>query len=68
MSNAFIYRMPAGIAGALTRAEHALVEPQIMDTDYPVTVFGVPVKISSGKIRPIAGTDTVATAAVGLFG
>lgn len=58
MSNAFIYRMPAGIPGDITRREAAKVETQQMDTDYPVTVFGVPVKMVSGKIRPMAEDDT----------
>jgi hypothetical protein len=59
--NAFIYRMPAGIPGAVTRAEHTTIEPGIFDASYPVTVFGVPVKIVSGKVRPIASGDTLAS-------
>lgn len=58
MYNAFIYRMPAGIAGDVTRHESAKIEPQQMDESYPVTQFGVPVKMTSGKIRPMALTDT----------
>ena len=58
MSNAFIYRMPAGIAGDVTRRESARVEVQQMDSSYPVTQFGLPVKMTSGKIRPMAESDT----------
>ena len=58
MSTAFIYRMPAGIAGDVTRREHADIEPQIMDANYPVLRYGEPVKMVSGKIRPIANGDT----------
>lgn len=58
MSNAFIYRMPAGIAGDVTRHESAKIEPQQMDADYPVTQFGLPVKMVSGKIRPMAESDS----------
>ena len=61
MSNAFIYRMPAGIPGEVTRREHSTIEPGIYDTTYPVTKFGVPVKIVSGKVRPFAAADTITT-------
>jgi hypothetical protein len=67
MSNAFIYRMPAGIAGDVTRLEHATIEPQQFDTSYPVLLFGVPVKMTSGKIRPIAAADTIATDVYGIL-
>jgi len=59
MSNAFIYRMPAGIAGDVTRREHADIEAQVMDSDYPVLRYGEPVKMVSGEIRPITTGDVV---------
>lgn len=59
MSNAFLYRMPAGFAGAVTRLEVAKIEPNIMDPDTPVTVYGVPVIKTSGKICPFAGSGTI---------
>jgi len=59
MSNAFIYRMPAGIAGDVTRREHADIEAQVMDTDYPVLRYGEPVKMVSGEIRPITTDDVI---------
>ncbi len=59
MGNAFITRMPAGIAGDVTRREHSTIEPQVMDTDYPVLRYGEPVKMVSGKIRPITTGDDV---------
>jgi len=58
MSNAFIYRTPGGIPGDVTRREAAIIEPQQYDTDYPCLYFGIPVKLSSGKIRPMAAGDT----------
>lgn len=58
MSNAFIYRMPAGIPGVVTRPESAKIEAQIMDSAYPVTQYGLPVKMVSGKIRPMAESDS----------
>lgn len=68
MSNAIIYRMASGIPGALSRGEgQATIEPQIYDTDYPVTVFGVPVKYVSGKVRPIASGDTIASVVQGFL-
>lgn len=57
MSNAFVTRMPAGIPGDVTRMEHATIEPHIMDANYPVTKFGVPVKLVSGKIRCMAAEE-----------
>ena len=59
ISNAFITRMPAGIAGDVTRREHADIEPQVMDTDYPVLRYGEPVKMVSGEIRPITTGDDI---------
>lgn len=54
---AFKYRMPAGIPGATNRVEHLTAEAQIMDTAFPVLLFGVPVKLVSGLVRPIASGD-----------
>lgn len=58
MSNAFVYRMPAGIPGDVTRREAARIEPQQIDAAYPPTVFGIPVKMVTGKIRPMASGDS----------
>jgi hypothetical protein len=60
MSNAYLTRMPAGIPGALTRLEAAVTVPEIYDTSYPCLKFGIPVKMSSGKIRPLAGSEAIA--------
>ena len=57
MSNAFLYRMPAGIPGDVTRKEHATIEAQDQDSTTPVTLYGVPVKMASGKIKPIEEAD-----------
>lgn len=58
MSNAILYRMGAGIPGDVTRREAARIEQHQMDASYPVTQFGLPVKLVSGKIRPMAEDDT----------
>lgn len=67
MSNTFLYRMPAGIAGDVQRREHATIEPGIYDTDYPCLKYGILVKIVSGKVRPIANADTIATVQAGFL-
>lgn len=59
MSNAYLYRMPVGIAGDVTRKEQSTVEAQVMDSSTPVTVFGVPVQMVSGKIQPLSASDDV---------
>ncbi len=41
MSNAFLYRMPAGIPGNITRVSAATVEPQQLDTTNYPTAYGL---------------------------
>ncbi|MGF6837056.1 hypothetical protein QF001_000923 [Paraburkholderia youngii] len=54
---AYQFRMPAGFAGDLQRAEAATIETQQIDpVTYP-TAFGVPVKLVAGKVQPIAAAD-----------
>ena len=60
VSNAYLFAMPSGIAGDLTRLKAADVEAQIADASYPVLRFGEPVKMVSGKIRPITTGDVLA--------
>ncbi|MDN7895871.1 hypothetical protein QZM82_06640 [Burkholderia cepacia] len=58
---AYTFRMPAGFAGDLQRAEVATIEPQQIDPAAPPTVFGVAVKLVNGKIQPInSAGDTAA--------
>ena len=60
MSNAYLTRMPCGIAGDISRKELSKVEPRMMDTTTPVTLYGVPVKLSSSKVYPFTtGDDAV---------
>lgn len=63
--NVFQYRMPAGFAGDVQRAEIATIETQIIDSAAPPTVFGVPVKMVSGKIQPINNAGDVAASVYG---
>lgn len=56
---AYQFRMPAGWAGDLMRAEVATIETQQIDSTTPPTAYGVPVKLVSGKIQPIAAGDSM---------
>ena len=58
MSNAILYRMPAGIPGALSKgAGQATIETGIFAAaNYP-TAFGVFVKYSSGKVAKLVGAE-----------
>ena len=57
-ATAFKFRMPAGIPGDVTRKEVATIEPNVIDDSSShafsaLLVYGNPVKMVSGKIRPI---------------
>lgn len=60
MGNAFLYRMPSGIAGAISRSQSSDVDTGVFDPNYPFPAYGVPCKKVSGKLRPIASGDTAA--------
>jgi hypothetical protein len=52
MGNAFTLRMPAGIAGDVTRQEHSTIEGQLIDdTTNTPTLYGIPVVMVSGKLQ-----------------
>lgn len=60
MSNAFLFRMPYGIPGDLSRPSVATVEAQPFNTAYPFASYGIPGKIVSGFFVPItASTDII---------
>jgi hypothetical protein len=63
---AYTFRMPAGFAGDLQRAEVATIEPQQIDSATPPTVFGVPVKLVSGKVQPINNSADTAALVYGI--
>lgn len=50
-------RMNAGIPGDVTRKENAVIEPNIAGADIACGSF---VKLSSGKVIPLAASDTAA--------
>jgi hypothetical protein len=61
VSNVFLYRMPAGIPGAVNRELAAVSEPNQLDVTNPPTAYGDPVKMgSNGKIQALASGDTTA--------
>jgi len=58
---AYTFRMPAGFAGDLQRAEIATIEPQLINSAAPPLSFGVAIKLVGGLVTPInASTDTSA--------
>ncbi len=67
MGNTFLYRMPAGIAGAISRPQDLTVEPQLLDSSNLFPAYGLGGKISSGKFVPIAASDTASGVVVKFF-
>lgn len=58
---AYTFRMPAGFAGDLQRAEIATIETQQINSAAPPTSFGVAVKLVGGLVTPInSASDTSA--------
>lgn len=59
----FLYRMPAGIAGDVNRAQHHTVEAQVItpsgSSGHP-TAYGIPVVMdaTSHQVRAVAATDS----------
>lgn len=59
----YVTRMPAGIAGAISRADSSTVEAIQNDSSFPVLAYGAPYKVVSGKARSIASGDTASAVA-----
>lgn len=66
MDNTFLYRMPAGIAGAISRPQDLTVEPQTLDSAKAFAAYGLAGKFSAGKFVPIEEADTAAVM-VGIY-
>lgn len=66
MDNTFLYRMPAGIAGAISRPQDLTVEPQTLDSAKAFATYGLAGKFSAGKFVPIEEADTAAVV-VGIY-
>ncbi len=59
MSNTvFKFQMPFPSPGTVARPNVQTIEPQIQSATAPVLLFGVPVKMVSGKATNIAASDT----------
>lgn len=55
---AFLYRMDAGVPGALTRGEDLCkTETNLFNSSLPFSAYGLPGKIASGKFVPFAGGE-----------
>lgn len=57
---AYLYRMPQGIPGAITRQSQSTIQAEVLNPSLPFASFGIPVKTASGKIVPFAGSETAA--------
>lgn len=64
---AYLYRMPVGIAGAISRPQDLTTEPVILDSTKTFSVYGLAGKDSAdGKFIPLAASDA-ATVITGLY-
>lgn len=63
---AFVYRMPYGIPGDLTRQSSSTIESQIFDPANAFSAYGLFGKIASGKFIPVGAGDA-ATAVFGML-
>lgn len=57
----FLYRMPYGIPGDITRQSVATVETQVINPSAPFTAFGLFGKIASGYFVPVGSGDTASS-------
>jgi hypothetical protein len=65
MGNTFLYRMPAGIAGAISRPQDLTVEPQLLDSSNHSPLTALAARFSAGKFVPIAAAT--ASVLVGIY-
>lgn len=64
---AYLYRMPVGIAGAISRPQDLTTEPVIIDSSNIFAAYGLAGKDSAdGKFIPLAASDA-ATVITGLY-
>ena len=54
---AFLYRMPKGIPGSVTRPSVSTIESQVLDGTLPFAGYGLFGKIASNKFVPVAASD-----------
>jgi len=63
---AYLFRMPSGIPGMVSREENKTIETVPFDPTAPFSAFGLFGKIVSGKLDPVGAGDA-ATAIYGLL-
>lgn len=61
MSNAYLYRMPYGVAGDVTRQSISTIEPQVLDPNTAFSAYGLFGKLSSSKFVPVGAGDAAAS-------
>lgn len=66
MGNTILFRMSAGIAGAISRPHDLTVEPHVLDSTKPFPAYGLGGKITAGKFVPVEDGDT-ADVLAGIF-
>ncbi|AMG44713.2 hypothetical protein AL520_09230 [Achromobacter xylosoxidans] len=66
MMVAYVYRMPSGIPGDVSRKENSVVETQILNASLPFAAYGLVGKMAAGKFVPFAGGEA-ATDAYGVL-
>lgn len=59
MANTILYRMPAGIAGAISRPQDLTTEPVMLLSTNAFTAYGLVGKRSGGFFVPLAANDAV---------
>jgi hypothetical protein len=57
---AYLYRMPNGIAGDITRQSQATIESHVFDSANPFASYGLFGKIASAKFIPVGSGDAAA--------
>lgn len=63
---AFVYRMPSGIPGDVSRQSIATIEPHVFNSSLPFAGYGLFGKIASNKFVPV-GSGDAAGAVYGLL-
>ncbi|EPH6016717.1 phage cement protein, partial [Yersinia enterocolitica] len=63
---AYLFRMPAGIAGAVSRPQDLTIEPVLINTANPFSQYGLAGKFSGNFFVPLEEDDT-ADKIVGIF-
>lgn len=58
MDNTILYRMPVGIAGAISRSNDLTTEPVLLRNDNPFPAYGLVGKRVGGFFVPLAASDT----------